>query len=384
MSPLVALCICLAAIAPPQTSSESRAAVEGRPTSAVAAPTTSAERLLGDAFDVASAIPTDPHIKDRSLSQYEIVAAWITLGSPERARACAEGIAPQSWRRGAAFGDIACHYAKCGDVKGAQDCLVAANVVAATQTEWRLDRIRERMAEAQRILLAGDVRPTSESIAARRAEIDRLVASADLDQLRVAARLSIDDYRARFDDPTAREDAERATRAVWAKLPLDLQIDACLSLADIAIERRDLDVARRLADEANQMLDRARWGAEGKAPVLARIAYAWHRVGDSAKAAALLDAALAHVEASRAQIMSMDLADQLRPIAECHQRLGNAEVAARVYRQTIEAGAENPNARPRAIDLAATLRSMALVGFEPDAATTARIHEIRVSLGSPW
>jgi len=186
MSPLVALCICLAAIAPPQTSSESGAAVEGRPTSAVAAPTTSAERLLGDAFDVASAIPTDPHIKDRSLSQYEIVAAWITLGSPERARACAEGIAPQSWRRGAAFGDIACHYAKCGDVKGAQDCLVAANVVAATQTEWRLERIRERMAEAQRILLAGDVRPTSESIAARRAEIDRLVASADLDQLRVA------------------------------------------------------------------------------------------------------------------------------------------------------------------------------------------------------
>lgn len=348
------------------------------------APSSNAERLLADAFDVASAIPIDPHVKDRSLSQYEIVAAWITLGAPERARACAEGIAPQSWRRGAAFGDIACFYAARGDGKGAQDCLVAANVVAATQTEWRLERIQERIAEAQRLLLFGTQPRSSEEIAARRAEIDRLAATADLDQLRAAARLAIEEFRERFDDAAARGDAERTARAVWAKLPLDLQLDACATLAEIAIERGDIETARRLAADANGMLDAARWGAEGKAPALARLAYAWQRMGDTAKATALLDAAIAHVEANRAYIMSMDMADQLRPVAECYQRVGDSAAAARVYRQALEAGAENPNARPRAIDLAATLRSMAIVGFEPDEATLARIRAIRESLRSPW
>jgi hypothetical protein len=55
-----------------------------------------------------------------------------------------------------------------------------------------------------------------------------------------------------------------------------------------------------------------------------------------------------------------------------------------LYKRVVEEGMENPNARPRLDDLAATVVSMVGVGLEPDAALAARIAEIGAKLDHPW
>jgi hypothetical protein len=53
-------------------------------------------------------------------------------------------------------------------------------------------------------------------------------------------------------------------------------------------------------------------------------------------------------------------------------------------RRFVEEGVENPNSRPRAEDLSATCRSMALHAVEPDADLWKRMRQIGDGLGPPW
>jgi hypothetical protein len=66
------------------------------------------------------------------------------------------------------------------------------------------------------------------------------------------------------------------------------------------------------------------------------------------------------------------------------QGVGDESGALKLYARAVEAGVENPNSRPRAEDLAATCRSMAVHEVEPDAALRARMKQIRAALGDPW
>ncbi|MGA1018145.1 MAG: hypothetical protein ACO3YY_09200, partial [Phycisphaerales bacterium] len=61
-----------------------------------------------------------------------------------------------------------------------------------------------------------------------------------------------------------------------------------------------------------------------------------------------------------------------------------ADRARAMYLRALASGMENPNARPRAIDLAATARSMAASGFQPDAELLEEMRAIRTRLGDPW
>ena len=74
----------------------------------------------------------------------------------------------------------------------------------------------------------------------------------------------------------------------------------------------------------------------------------------------------------------------LRPVAEAWMALGDEAAARRTYVLALEEGAANPNARPRAQDLSATLASMARYDVRPDESMTRRIREIREGLGDPW
>jgi hypothetical protein len=61
--------------------------------------------------------------------------------------------------------------------------------------------------------------------------------------------------------------------------------------------------------------------------------------------------------------------------------MGETGAALAAYRTAIEEGVENPNSRPRAEDLCATLCSMATSGVDPDADLKARLHQISADWG---
>ena len=88
--------------------------------------------------------------------------------------------------------------------------------------------------------------------------------------------------------------------------------------------------------------------------------------------------------AKREEIVDIYRAGALRTIAETYQAMGETAAASKTYKQAIEAGIENPNSRPRAEDLSATLCSMAVHGVEPDAGLWTRITDIEAGLGDPW
>ena len=66
------------------------------------------------AFAAASAMPLNPHIKNRSRAQEVVVAACLELDQPQRAQRYIEQIA--NWRRGAGYADLAFHQAQQGRI----------------------------------------------------------------------------------------------------------------------------------------------------------------------------------------------------------------------------------------------------------------------------
>ncbi len=77
--------------------------------------------LLDLAFETATVIPIEPHIKDRSRAQEGVVAACIELAQPVRAVGYTEQI--DNWRRGSAYGDLALFCARLGYTEEAQEYL---------------------------------------------------------------------------------------------------------------------------------------------------------------------------------------------------------------------------------------------------------------------
>src|SRR5215813_3973758 len=66
--------------------------------------------LLDLAFKTATALPTEPHIKNRSRAQESVVDTCFQLDQPHRAAGYIQGI--DNWRRGLAYADLALYCAQ--------------------------------------------------------------------------------------------------------------------------------------------------------------------------------------------------------------------------------------------------------------------------------
>ena len=105
--------------------------------------------LLQLAFDAATAMPLNPHIKNRSLAQELVVRACFELDQPSRALRYTKEIA--DWRRGVGYADFADYCALRGDTSEVQRYLDLAIEQAQTANDsgeqsWRVDRIRAKIA----------------------------------------------------------------------------------------------------------------------------------------------------------------------------------------------------------------------------------------------
>jgi hypothetical protein len=366
--------------------------------------TCSQEQLLDLAFGAASAMPLDPHIKNRSRAQEAVVGACFELELPQRALRYIEQI--ENWRRGAGYADLAFFCARRDRSAEVRHYLDLAAQSAARSEDWRRDRIRTKIArvyaylgEAEKAVRLQQGIAASEKGKVARAEA--MVCSADAFEEKMESlaafvstkdfdltRNALEAYAELFDrfygDRARRSLVEERIKTSWESLPIFVRIDLLKELAGSALAHADRAKALALVNEAKAIMDSAQWQPRFAIPLTAQLAELRFRAGDEERARTEARAALGLFDAKRDTIVNIDRAGLLRPIAEAYQAMGETATALELYERAVEAGRENPNSRPRAEDLAATACSMAVHAVEPHAELWSRMKEIREGLGDPW
>lgn len=368
------------------------------------------EWLLERAFEAASALPIDPHVKTRSRLQETVALAALELGQPKKAIVYADKI--EDWRKGSVWTEYARFQARSGFQREALDWLGRAGEIAegagrsSAAQEWRRDRIRAGIAsvfvllgkhadaerwseglvdsEAKVVALAraeaAGAAETGEQIAWAR----RLIENGGFEQVGAALSILGVLFVRNLNVPEVVQTVEGLIEAGSRKMPVTRQIDGRLELAARLTMRGAMGAAIGQLERAEAILASEPLIPESRIPILTRLAAAWAGAGEREAARAKVGAAAREYEEARGRIVDIFRARTLRPIAETVYLLGEVESALEIYGRALEEGAANPNSRPRAEDLVATCLSMAVRGIEPDQALSKRIDEIGRGLGDPW
>ena len=368
------------------------------------------DALLDLAFSAASAMPTTPHQRNRARAQNAIVEAAFKIGRPERALAFAERI--DGWEKGLGLGEFAAQKARRKEEAPALEYLRRAQDFAdglsrgAKAQNWQVDRIRAKAAvtllalghkaEADRIrgsLLTSEAREydleraalvDAESIDGTLQAVDAVIAAGDLDAVVNALAACTRLFDRFYADLPRRTEIETRIRSGYEKLPTDIRVGFLLDISSFAAGRSDREKARELAQAAAAITESTKLTEEFLAPIEARLAQCLHQAGDDEGAARAMSSALNAYDRGRALIADIHRARVLRPIAESLAAMGRMTDALGLYARAVDEGAVNPNARPRAEDLAATCCSMARAGLAPDAVLWEKMQKIRAGLVDPW
>jgi hypothetical protein len=364
--------------------------------------------LLEFGFEAASAIPREPHERDRARVQEVVASTFIAVGEPVRAAACALQIT--NWRKGSVFGDLAIDCARKGLVDSAKTyARYALEAVAEGRDgvqDWQRDRVRVKAAQAYAWLGDGSKASVLEQGVGEpeMGKVDAVEAAksdgSDFDTRLEAALAAVNTMNFDLTVNAIESAVELAAKskgdeARWARIvdllgktrgriPRDLELKSYLRLADVRIAQESKDPARALIATATGLRDGARWTPDAALPLSAEIARRLHAVGDAEAARAEIEAGIAGFQAGIEAVADVFRAEAMRPAAEALVAMGAVERAREVFAALVEEGARNPNARPRAEDLALTAASLARAGIEPDEAMWARLRGIREGLVAPW
>lgn len=347
--------------------------------------------LLDSAYAAASAFPLNPHIKNRSRAQEAVVVGAFELDQPALARRFAQGIA--NWRRGAALADVA-HYAVLNDLEvGVQEFMDEALQVAADHSgqddqAWRKERILGKLNQVQAFLKGGETKGFAElsdqEFESELAVMDQVLHNGTFEQVRAALNGLALSYGSVFDLPERRDAIEAKIMESKGKMPRLVHIQVGFTLVDQCIEHGDSGRALALLGGTREIFSGGDWLLADKLPLIARMASLRFRAGEKTAALSEAKGAWLAFEAERDNVVNIERADALIPLAEAYVAFGELGRAHELYAIAIEEGMENPNSRPRTDDLIAALVSMAVHGVEPSEALITRVNEIRAGLGDPW
>lgn len=362
--------------------------------------------LIELAMEAASAIPVEPHIKDRCRTQEQVVAASLQLDMFKQAEAFTGQI--KDWRRGSCLADLALYQAMHGEKMDALNYMEKAKQISEAQglEEWRRDAIRVKMAQAHLWLendreAAGIVSGLSPADAGKVAGANAmrgsdagfeeqfkafmsLSATGEFDTASAGLQSALQLHERFYDNGTRRTLIENTIRGGWGKVPIFMRLEIVLRLSDAATGHKDDVHALALLDEAEGIRKSAKWPIEYETPLAARLAECRYRAGDRSQAQSRLEAALAKYDKDKELMLNIERVGALLPVAEAYVAIGDRAGALGVYRRTCAESVVNSNSRPRAMDLSAICRSMAVHGFEPDAALWDRLREIGKELSDPW
>ncbi len=342
--------------------------------------------LLDRAYDVASAMPINPHIKDRSRAQEKVLRAALELDQPVAALRYAKGIA--NWRRGKGFADYAYYSVEHGATNGIPLLLQQAESIAGTATqEWRRDTVMNRINQVNHLLQSRSAHPETPNATAfeeRFAQLDAVVLKGGLDDAKGVVNTCLKLYEEFYNQADFRARLRKKIEDSWTSMPVFLRMDCLEDMALIALENKDRATARDLADEAMALMDGNTWPVEYSIPLAARFAAVRFQSGDEESARAGLADALRTFKERQNEIVDIDRAETLVPVAEASVLMGDPGTAAAVYSDALDAAVHNANSRPRAADISMICVSMALRGFEPDVALINKLDQLCEALGDPW
>jgi len=363
-------------------------------------------RLLQIAFQAASAIPDDPHFRERCKTQASVVEATLELGQPQRAISYTRKI--DNWRRGKAYADIAYYCVVQGlDHDVTRYLKVAKEVADAPQVEdWRKDRIRVRVAstyallgekdEAKQLSRSVDLSEVGKVAAAeakaadeqayqeRVKQLDALYESGQFDPVRNAMAGFAALFDRFYDDVEKRNHARKRIIQDTGTMPGIIRVRAGMDLIDIALQHSDQPTALALTHQTEELFNAYSWRPDQYVALMGRLVGLRHRSGDEARARQIAEDLMIKYQAARDRIPDIERAGALRPLAQSYVDMNDTAEARAKFQLVLEEGAVNPNARPRALDLCATCLAMAVKGFEPDEAMWAHIRKIQDGLEAPW
>ncbi|MFA5293883.1 MAG: hypothetical protein WC496_12755 [Phycisphaerae bacterium] len=364
--------------------------------------------LLNIAFETATSIPVDPHIKDRSKAQEAVVDVCLKLDQARLAAAYAERI--DDWRRGLCYADIAFYCAEQGYTDSAEKYIEFAGSVAEKSTgqKWQTDRIKTKIAQTYALLKqtekaerynsdltnseTGKFQSAKISVSdansfdAQVEALDSLIDRGDFDVIRNTLQAYAVLFDRFYDNAERRSLAEEKIRTALEKykLPGFIFLELLADISQSYIEHNDPNKALELVNEAKFILDNSQWPLEQLIKYRTMLTELRFRAGETEKALGDADAILNLYNEKKNLIINIYRAEAFRRIARMYSSMGNTQAALSVYKLAVEAGVENPNSRPRAEDLSATCCSMVLYAVEPDAELWSRIRQISESLGAPW
>lgn len=362
------------------------------------------KKLLDVAFETASLMPHDPHIKDRSRLQEQVVMTCLKLDQPQKARRYIKEI--DSWRRNLCYAQLALYCAENKKAKEAEYFLKITSDFPEVSQEWHLNRIKARMSKAYRQLnqsakakkLSAQTEENDETKVYKATEsfydedtfqsqisyLDGIVKTQDFDLTRAALNLYAKLYNDIFSDQTKRAIVEGKVKSSWEAVPTTIRMNTLIEMAEYALEHSDQSTALHLIDEADGFFGKTNFPTDIYIFMKGKISGLRFKAGDVEGAQSDAEEVLTYFDDNYKKITDIYRAGTLRPLAESFYSMGNTEKALSVYKRAVEEGIVNPNSRPRAEDLSATCCSMALIGFEPDTELWARIHQIKEGLGEPW
>jgi len=362
------------------------------------------DELLVWGFGAASAIPSDPHLRDKAAAQENVALAAIQLGLTTRAAGFANGM--ENWRRGSVYGQLAIEAAKAGRADAVKTYATLAEDSLAGAEDWQRDRVLVKLAQAHawlgdeataarlekgvgeaevgKVAAVNAARAKPEDFDAQLAILAKSIATKDLDVSRNAFEAAAQLAKLAGTDDARWTKIEEAIAGASVKIPRDIKMEALLRLSDVRSELGAKDAAKALIAKAVAMRVGAVWMLDSEVPISASIARRLFAAGDIAGARAELDSGMASFEANKAKLPDVFRAQALCPAAEAFARIGETARAKAVYDMAITESQHNPNSRPRAEDLARICASIARSGIEPDPEMVARIRACVGGLKAPW
>ena len=210
------------------------------------------------------------------------------------------------------------------------------------------------------------------------------LASKDFDVQRNGIASYLEYFSRFYDNAEARANAEERIAGAMKKVPAMLRFETNVQLAQVAAAHHDAASMTGYIDAAMSTTTLSGWMPEDRIRGIGRIATVAAQGGDVTRSRALAAEALAQFEADYIKMPDVFRAAALRPTAEAYATLRDQPLALSTFLRVVEEGAKNPNARPRAEDLAGTANALARMQFVPDAALWSRMQQVARGLQSPW
>ena len=336
-------------------------------------------QALEMAFRVASRIPVNPHVSDRSKAQYEVLQNYLALGLIEEAAKMANKII--NWRRGILYTDAAEYYARRKDEEKMNEYLALASEFADSiegfNAGWQKQRVIGRIATV--LAIAGLFEkakemtlkdPGTATLGVREEELVRIHARGNHEEAMKELKVMEDSKHWEVHECVAKvylrilkslgKDAapERSNTirdrfyAVVKKLPALKQLPLYCSFSRIAFEIDRKDLGKEALDTVEGDLNRRKLDATFDIANLVELANVYDKVvGESKIAESTLNRAKELLSKSEF-LPSMKRVNANLALAVGYAGHANRQQAWHYFRQALKIANEQKNGRPRALAVA--------------------------------